>query len=167
MQQVGDLELNQDLDFQRASWTVQRIGRAIMVLVTLAALAGVFGRGPLSRATAGDESALLQIKYNRFERRHGPTQMEIQVGQGAIQGDTIRLWVDREYLQGNQVESVVPEPDSMEARPDRMIYVFKVNQPGAGTTITFNMNPQQIGPRTVRVGLDNGQELSFRQFVYP
>ena len=37
---VGDLEIHQDLPFQRRSWTVQRVGWAIMALVVLAGLLG-------------------------------------------------------------------------------------------------------------------------------
>ena len=37
MQRIGDLELSQDLEFQRRSWRVQRIGQGVMLLVLLAA----------------------------------------------------------------------------------------------------------------------------------
>ena len=37
MQRIGDLELSQDLEFQRRSWRVQRIGQGVMLLVLLTA----------------------------------------------------------------------------------------------------------------------------------
>ncbi len=49
----GDLELAQDLDFERHTWTVERIGWLAMAAVGLAALAGWLGPGPLSGRPPG------------------------------------------------------------------------------------------------------------------
>lgn len=167
MQRIGDLELPQDLDFQRRSWIAQRIGWAIMVLVLLAALAGLLGNGPLSIATAGRPGAPLQVEYGRFVRHGGPTQMDILLQPTALEEDTARVWVDREYLRGIEVERVIPEPESVEVTADRAVYVFKLNQPDQPASITFYITPDLVGAHTVRVGLDNGETLSFRQIVYP
>ncbi len=48
VQRVGDLEVAQDRTFQRRSWTIQRVGWVVMLLVAAAALAGLTGSGPLS-----------------------------------------------------------------------------------------------------------------------
>jgi hypothetical protein len=47
-ERVGDLEVNQDLDFQRHVWWFQRIGLVGMALVVVAALLGLFGGGDSS-----------------------------------------------------------------------------------------------------------------------
>lgn len=49
-ERVGDLELGQDLPFQRREWAVQRIAWAAMAAVLTAALLGLFGSGPVSDA---------------------------------------------------------------------------------------------------------------------
>jgi hypothetical protein len=43
LKRIGDVEINQDLDFQRRCWTVQRIGWIVMAVLVLSALLGVFG----------------------------------------------------------------------------------------------------------------------------
>lgn len=48
---VGDLEIEEDLDHQRRCWKLERASWAVMALVLLAAMAGLFGSGPLSWAT--------------------------------------------------------------------------------------------------------------------
>ena len=53
MQRVGDLEIEQDHDFQRRSWRLQRAGWIVLSLVLLAGLLGLFGSGPLAHATVG------------------------------------------------------------------------------------------------------------------
>lgn len=167
MQRVGDLQVMQDLDYEHRSWRVERIGWVILSLILVAALLGLLGNGPLSAATAGDDGAPLQVQYGRFVRHRGPTQMEIRLQPGAVQGDEARVWVDREYLNGVDLQTVIPEPDSVEAGTDRYVYVFKLSEPGAGTGIIFDLVPIQDGIQNVRVGLDGGPDLSFIQVVWP
>ena len=167
MQRIGDLELSQDLDFQRRSWRVQRIGQGLMLLVVLAALLGLLGGGPLSRATAGAANAPLQVDYGRFVRHGGPTQMDIRLQPGAAHGGSARVWLDRAYVDGIEIERIEPEPTCVEAGHDRISYVFTMNPPDQPATVTFSIMPDQMGLRTVRVGLDGGNTLTFRQMVYP
>jgi hypothetical protein len=80
VQRAGDLELNQDLRFQRRMWAVQRIGWAVMALVVLAGLLGLFGPGPLSSATAGKEEGPLLVEgYERFVRFRIPTTLQVRL----------------------------------------------------------------------------------------
>jgi hypothetical protein len=44
-QRAGNLEINQDLRFQRRMWAVQRIGWAVMALIVLVGLVGVVRDG--------------------------------------------------------------------------------------------------------------------------
>ena len=164
---VGDLEVMQDLDFEHRSWSVQRIAWIILSLILAAAFLGLMGEGPLSGATAGAADAPFQVRYGRFVRHRGSTQMEIQLQPGAVQGDEVRVWVDREYLSGVELRQVVPEPDSVEAGQDRLVYVWKLNEPGAGTGFIFDLMPVQNGIRDVRIGLEDGPEVSFTQVVWP
>ena len=51
------LEAGMNLNFQKAWWRFESIAYAVLTLLVLGALAGAFGRGPLSRASAGDPGA--------------------------------------------------------------------------------------------------------------
>jgi hypothetical protein len=42
-----------------------------------------------------------------------------------------------------------------------------MHPPDQPATVTFSIMPDQMGLRTVRVGLDGGNTLTFRQMVYP
>ncbi|MCA1626498.1 MAG: hypothetical protein LC742_00825 [Acidobacteria bacterium] len=167
VKRIGDVEINQDLDFQRLVWTVQRVGWVVTALLIVAALLGLFGPGPLSWATAGEGGAPLRLEYNRFERYLAPTTLRVHTGAGAGREGQLRIWLDRTYLEGVQVESVTPQPDSVEAGTDRMTYVFQMPDPNGPTAITFNLLTQQIGTLRGRVGLAEGQTVTFTQFVYP
>ena len=66
MRRVGDLEVSQDLDHEKKFWLVQRIGWALLFLLWLAGVAGLFGSGPLSGSTASAPD--LRLEYDRFVR---------------------------------------------------------------------------------------------------
>ncbi len=166
-QRVGDLEVAQDLTFQRRSWTVQRIGWVAMALVLLAALAGLTGSGPLSQATAGAAGDPLRVAYPRFARHRAPTTLEVHLAPGAGQGGTVRVWVNAAYLRGATVEAVYPEPERVEAGPGRVTYVFALEQPGQPTTIAFQLLHDAKWRQRVAVGLGDREPVRFRQFIYP
>lgn len=96
--QVGDLQVDQDLNYQQREWLVERVAWAVLALVVLAALAGLLGGGPLSQATAGGEGWPLQVQYGRFVHHRGPTDIQIQLQPDAVQGDKARVEVDRQWL---------------------------------------------------------------------
>jgi hypothetical protein len=167
IQRIGDLDIGQDIVFQRREWSAQRIGWALMALLSLAALAGLLGPGPLSRAIAGDEGGSLWLEYSRFERLQDPTSLKLNIGPLRSADGTARVWVSRDYLQKVQVEQVTPPPESVEAGPDRLTYVFRVAPADQPTAIVFHINHQTVGKLTSQIGLESGPELSFGQFVYP
>jgi hypothetical protein len=137
-----------------------------MALVVLAGLLGLFGAGPLSGATAGEEEAPLFVEeYERFARFMLPTTLRVRLDPRGQ--EEARLWLDRGYLESVRPQTVTPEPDSVEAGPDGLIYVFKVNDPSRPTVVTFDLQPETIGRLEGRVGLEGGERVGFEQFVYP
>ena len=49
-----------------------------------------------------------------------------------------------------------------------MTYVFEVGDPNGSATITFDLLPEQeVGALRGRVGIGDGEQVSFSQFVYP
>ncbi len=48
LERIGDLELNENLRFQKRESKAPKAGSILFVLIIIAALAGLFGAGPLS-----------------------------------------------------------------------------------------------------------------------
>jgi hypothetical protein len=167
IQHVGDLEVNQDLNFQRRFWTIERIGWIVIALAVIAALLGLFGTGPLSSTNAGDKGASLWLEYDRFGRFGSPTTLRVHKGAGVRSEGVVRIWLDQRYLEGVQIEQVTPEPQSVEATLDRLIYTFQVVKPNQPTVVTFHLMLEQVGSLSGRVGLVDETSLSFSQFIYP
>src|SRR5919199_717735 len=164
---AGELEIAEDIDFQRRTWTVQRIGWVGIALIALASLLGLFGPGLLGRSVAGDRQSSLWMEYSRFERSKGEAMLRIYLGPLSAPENKARLWVSREYLDGVQLRQVTPEPESVEAGPDRMTFVFRLSDPGRPTAVTFYVEPEKVGRLPGRVGLADEQPINFSQFIYP
>lgn len=167
MARVGDLEIDQDMDHERRAWAVRKAAWIAIALLILGAMAGLLGSGPLSRSEAGRRGGPLFLEFQRFGRFTAPDELIVHLGPGAARGREARIWVSRPFLEEMEIESLVPEPDRVEAGPDRYVFVFPLVRPGAPSAFTFHLQAQTIGPLPGRVGLDGGPELSFQQFIYP
>lgn len=163
--QVDDLQIDDDMDFQRKEWRIERIAWIIMVLLALAGLLGLFGEGPLSNVNAANGP--IEVQYDRFERLLSPAQMVVQVGPAGAQNEEVRLRVGRKLLDGLQVQNITPQPDSMELMPEEIVYVFNVKEPNAPMRITFDMQTAKAGSHGGQIGIENGAAVDVRQFIYP
>ncbi len=140
----------------------------VMAIAIVAALLGLLGTGPLNSATLGKGEAPLSIReYERFIHFMAPTSLRVRLNPVAADGKEARLWFSEEYLEGVQVQKVTPQPKSVEAGSGRLIYVFEINESGQPTDVTFNLQPEKIGPLKGRIGYNGRESLGFAQFVYP
>jgi hypothetical protein len=162
---VGDLERERDLLFQHREWTIQRGGWLVMMAIIIAALIGLLGGGPLSSATA--EAGPLQLQFSRFERRHAPTELEVTLTSSAVSQDQVEVWISTDYLAGAEITSIVPEPEEVSETEDQLVYRFSIDDQTQTPTILFALEYDDPGLTTGRMGVTDGPELTFWQFVYP
>lgn len=168
MKQVGDLQIAEDVEFQRSEWRVERFGWAAMALIVLFALLGLFGGfGPLSEATAGDAGNTIQVDYDRFMRYKAPSALIVHIDPAVIQEGEARFWFDRDYLAGLQIQQISPQPDQVEVEPDRITFTFMVAEADRPVEIVFNLQPDRIGMLSGSAGLEGAEALSFDQWVHP
>ncbi len=165
---TGDLEIGQALDFQRRQWFIQRVGWVAMALVILSALAGLMGAGPLSHASVGSPEGDLRLMYPRFDRRHAPTEVRLEIAGDAIREGEVQVWLDQAFLDRIELEQIIPEPEEVFTGPDREVYVFRAgSDPGQPIDVTFQFQQDAFGVHSARVGLVDGPQLAFWQVVYP
>ena len=162
---IGDLQIDEDMEFQRRSWIVQRIGWAICALIILLAALGLFGDGILSNVQAGEQEGPLWLEYPRFERFEDEFQIKVHANEGAAEGE-IRIQLDQNYLDGVEVNSISPEPDTELIDTNGITYVFKTNG-NSPFTAHFYVIARKAGSLSGRFRLQNGETVGFSQFIYP
>lgn len=166
-QHVGDLEISQDMEFQRRSWTVERVGWVLMLLFVVAAALGLFGGGgPFSDITTGSETDDLQIQHPRFAREGRPMSLSIQAQPAEGQG-SLRLHFDEAYIAYFQMDQIMPVPSQVEAGGGQIIYVFALANAGDRITIMFDMTPEYSGLVSGQIGIEGSPAFTINHFIYP
>lgn len=162
------LDEGRDLAYQHREWVVQRIGWVIIALVIVAALLGLTGSvGPFAAAHKVATDGSIEISYTQLERHHAPADLVIEVGPGFAEANEVRLWLGADYAHSLGVQSIVPEPDSVELAPERVTYVFTVVEGEGPLEITFSYEHDGFWKQEARLGLENGTPVEFSQFIFP
>jgi hypothetical protein len=163
---MGDLQIEQDLEFQRREWRMERAGWFALSSLVIAASVGLFGDGPLSHASASDESGQLVIRYERFVRSSVSSELYVQVASSAAHSGEIAIWADPAYLRDVEVSSIVPEPARVEQVGRRILYVFAVAAGAEPSEITLRYKPAHAGRLHGSFGVSEGVRVAVRQFAF-
>ena len=162
-----DLEVGQDLNYQRKMWRIQRVGWVVMTIILLAGVLGLFGVGPISEAQAVADNGSLKIDYHRFARYETSTKVTIYLDPVVTQQEEVRLWVKQDFLRPVQIQRISPDPQSEEVAKGGQVFVFKIDEPGQPAEISIYLWPQLVGLNDGGVGLDGADPVRFRQLIYP
>jgi hypothetical protein len=161
---AGTLQINEDFQFQRRDWFLQRVGWCALGLLLLAGLAGLLGPGPLSKTTRTDGH--LEVAYERFVRDNAQTDLSFRVAPQALVSDQARLLIHRDYLAANRLQRIDPEPRSARSLGEYVEYSFDA-QASEPLAIRFAVEPDELGTHLVSVRLNDGPEVRLEQFTYP
>lgn len=160
----GSLEIDSDRHFLRRYWQWQRIGWVLAALVLVAALAGLFGGGPLSRMRHAAPDGTVALQWERFLRVEAPARLELTLRTGP--GAAV-LWLDQDFVRAVRIERITPDPALSEAASDRLLLHYTTIEPGQPWQVAIDFKAQSAGKLAGRTGLVGGSALSFTSFVYP
>lgn len=163
--QATELEVDEDLVFQRRDWLAQRIGWVFIGVMVLAALAGLTGSGPLSRTTRSD-GRHLTVEYERFVRHGSRTAVTFRVAPEAVTHGRVRIAIDRRFLAANDLQRLVPEPSVTRGHDDAVEFIYDV-APGTALQARWIVEPDELGSLSSSVRLNGGPALEITQFTYP
>ena len=139
----NEVAVGEDLQFQEKWWRFERAAWIFFVLVILLDLAGLFGRGPLSKATKASADGTIDVHYERIARSGTPNIMWIAFGPQAIADGKVRLFVSNSIVEGLGNQRVVPSPESTVIGQGGLTYTFPASiQPA---TIEFALQPSGPG----------------------
>jgi len=167
MQKIGDLEINQDLGFERRSWKVERVAWIIAALILVAALLGFLGPGPLGKATAASPDKSLSLDYFRVEHYGAPVELHFHIDGALAKDGALQVWLDRDFVEALEIEHIDPKPESVQINGERFVYVFRTASAPETIRIFFHVEPNKFGKTPARAGVVNGPEIRFSQFYMP
>lgn len=163
----GGLELDQDMPFQERAWRAERVSWVVLSLITVLALLGIFGTGPLASTTAGTEENGLTASYERFVRHDGRSSLELRIAPDQASEGQVEVWFSATYLEDIQIEQVSPEPDEIHLAGDRQVYVFLTDDPASTMTVNVIFRPDSIGRISGDIGIVDGPTVPVRHVSLP
>jgi hypothetical protein len=153
----NELAVGEDLQFQRKWWRFEKVAWLLFLIIVLLDVAGLFGRGPLAKASAVSSNHLMQINYERIERFSTPSILTIHFAPEAVQNGQIHLWVSDEVVKDLGNQRVIPQPASSRTGNGGIFYTF----PSTPTpnSVEFALEPASPGVThfQLRVFGDPGQ----------
>ncbi len=162
----GDLEIDQDLTFQRREWLVQRVLWVVCALVIVLGVIGLFGGGPISSVKHASGDDTVAVEYHRFVRHDGRASLTFRVDASHASGQEVEVWIDQRFLDRVQIENVSPQPASVRSDDDRMTWVFETGDGSDALIATFAYRPQAIGRIRGEAG-SGTSTVDVGQLAYP
>lgn len=160
-------EINEDRRHQRIEWRMERVAWMVMLLLMAASLLGVFGSGPLSRAQAG-QSGTLTLDYDRVQRSSAPTEYRFEAAPALARDGQLRLRFDAALLEEVELDSIVPEPETVRSGPGYTEFAFALDAAAAQpASIVFQFQPATFGHVRGRVATAGAPPLVVDQIVLP
>jgi hypothetical protein len=155
----------EDMQAQRVTWHVQRIGWIGFAVVCLAALLGAFGDGPLARSQAADPTGRLRIHYDRIERREAPSILRIRAENLPPGGEAVVRY-GRGFVDGRSFRAFDPAPLRAAGDAGGLVHAYAV-PPSGSIEVLVEYRPRELGTSSARIGLVGGPELGIDQLVLP
>ena len=162
-----ELQIGEDMGFQRRAWRLERIGWGVMALVVIAGLLGLFAVGPLSWTTKTDASGLMRVDFGRIQRLTAPATLKLDVEFTAMADDSIEIQIGQSFLEAFKISSMQPAPAESITTPHGLLLRFKA-EPGEGRAIIYvEVSPEAIGFHSTRLGLAGREPVDLPVFIYP
>jgi hypothetical protein len=161
----GSVAVGEDLEFQRHWWAFERAVWIFFLLVLVADVLGLLGRGPLAKAERRSADGLLNVHYERVERATTPSTLTIQPSAAAVQNGAVHVFVGEAVLRELGSQRIDPQPASATVGNGGVTFVFpSQSQPSA---IQFQLAPQSIGVHHFTVACDGGGSIQASVLVLP
>ena len=161
----GKVAVGEDLEFQRRWWRFENFVWVFFVLILIADLSGILGRGPLAKAERRTSDGALDLKYERVERANTSSIMTLQPGAAAIRDGKMQLFVSNSILQTLGAQRVIPQPEVSTVGDGGVTYTFATQ--ALPLTVQIELKPSFIGMHHFEIGMPGGETIKAKAFVLP
>jgi hypothetical protein len=145
---------------------IQRVGWSVLLVVVIAALAGLIGHGALSSKVAVSPDGNVRLEYEKYLHYAEKNTLELSVDL-AGSGDELRITLGREWLDKAVIQRIMPEPVREELGDAENVFVFRAGPGGGSKSIRIHFEPHAYGSARGTLRVNGSAALDFEQFIYP
>lgn len=156
--------IKEDMIFQRRDWIFERCGWALLALIIILALAGIFSVGPLADTRVIDSRKLVEVEYQRFHRNGALADMMLHLR--SSESDAVRLHLNSEFMEAFMIEDIWPQPLTSVGDPGGVGFVFAAPA-GQRFPVYIALRPSKVGRVSAAARVNDEEPVSFSLFVYP
>jgi hypothetical protein len=167
----NELEVGFDRDFEVQWARAESLSHAFMVVVVMAALAGLLGHGPLSHRTQWTTNGRLGVDFEALARFGTSTQVTLHLSSppGSLQTASIvraRAILSSSAVEPMGMQQIIPTPMESQAIGRELAYSFEIAQGKDSALVRLVFKPAVVGPVELyaKVGTDT---ISWTQWVLP
>jgi hypothetical protein len=159
----NDFELEEVKKFEDVFCVIRNIGQAVMSIVILAGLIGVFGFSIWTKQKKVlDNDTMVEYEYFLRARKEAPLRIFLNKNS---KDSLVRIAINNEYFEKINIRYYLPEPVYTETSNDSLVFLFKRHKATNGF-LTFDVYPSKRGKVNLGISVD-GRSSSFEQFIYP
>ena len=159
------IAVGEDLEFQRRWWKFERSIWALFLLILIADVLGVFGRGYLSKAEITTPDHTMHVKYERSQRANTPSIMTIELGPNSIRNGAVQLFASESLIKELGNQRISPQPANSVLTHGGVVYTFPVES--APVIVEFAMQPSFPGLHQFSLQVPGSAMVHARVFVVP
>lgn len=146
-------------------YQLRRVGFILLLLIVVAALAGLFSRGYLSEATRTNDDRSLTLHYEKFNRLL--SDMDMKISSVIPAGKRNRIVLGGDFMEGFRIDTLQPQPDKMYSLNGEVVLEYPPSAAGVEQTLWLSLTPMKFGAIKSTLAIDNGSPIVFQQFIYP
>jgi hypothetical protein len=161
----NQLAVGEDLDFQRRWWRFESIIWTFFLLILIADVLGLFGRGWLAKAKRTTPDHALTLDYERIERASTPSIMTLHFGPASIHNGKIQLYISDSLVKPLGAQRISPQPETSAVGNGGITYTFAATQ--APAIVQIALEPSFPGSHPFRIQLSNEPPFNANIFVVP
>ena len=161
-----EFEVGFDSHFEQRWRRAELTGHATMALFLVAALAGLFGRGPLSHHTAGSAASGMTVDFEPVARSQTATQVTLHLA-NPTQSPTLDVFIGSNSVEPMGLRRIVPEPVDRRVVDGGMVLSVAVPPGTRDGELRLMLQPTALGPNQLVARLAGHAPLRWTQFVAP
>ncbi|MFC6645590.1 hypothetical protein ACFQBQ_08345 [Granulicella cerasi] len=159
------IAVGENLEFQRTWWKFERVVWTLFLLILIADVLGVFGRGWLSKGRVSDAAQTLTVDYEHVARASTPSIMTLHFGPNAIHNGHVQLYVSDSIVKPLGAQRISPQPAVSSVGRDGITYTFDATELPASVQIA--LEPSFPGRHPFKLQVVGGTPVQSSIIVVP